>query len=175
MTGLDIFLICLLCLAFIYLVGLIFCLASLFAFRSRLAKRLSAISVVYSEMKEVLLSWKVLLEKEGCRWDEKMTNAGAQIASLRTELKSEHESLNTYELLFSYEKEIKRLSRNYPSILNNDDYLAYTSALVDLEASYHRLIALYNSDQGAYEYWRTVFFYRPFIFLVGFTKRERLS
>ena len=115
MSGLDIFLICLVCIAFIYVVGLIVCIACLFAFRDRLERRIAAMSVLYSEMKELLLSWKELLEKAGCRWDEKMTNSGAQIASLRTELKSEHESLLTFELLSSYEKELKRLSRLFPS------------------------------------------------------------
>lgn len=175
MSGLDIFLICLVCIVFIYVVGLIVCIACLFAFRDRLERRIAAMSVLYSEMKELLLSWKELLEKAGCRWDEKMTNSGAQIASLRTELKSEHESLLTFELLSSYEKELKRLSRLFPSVLKDNDYLAYSASLGDLEASYRRLIALYNSDQAGYEYWRTSFFYRPFTFLFGFRKRDRLA
>ncbi len=175
MDGLTIFLLCLLCLAFVYVVMLCVCFACLFTFRARLEKRLVAMSVVYSEMRDVLLSWKELLEREGCRWDEKMTNAGAQIASLRTELKSEHESLSTYELLSGYEKELKRLSRGFPSVLKDEDYLAYSDTFGDLDASHRRIVALYNGDQNGYEYWRKSIPFRPFTLLAGFRKRERLS
>ena len=152
---------------------LIFCF--LFHFRSELRKNLVALSVIFAEKKDVLLSLFALFDKASVPLDDADKESAAKVRWLKTNVVKDKEAESVAFSLNDLLRRLTLLAENESYIKVSEDFQAYRSTLEDLDKNYHRVVAVYNTALNGYDYWRKVFIYRLFFWLFGFRKKSRLS
>ncbi|MFA6619900.1 MAG: hypothetical protein WCS90_02060 [Bacilli bacterium] len=161
--------------ALVYVFFAIYSIIVLFDFRDKLRKRLVALSVLFAEKKEILLSLYDLYLKAKLPISPEIKTAKKKVAALPTEAKSEEEVMTIATALNDFQRRLALLAEEERYILRHQDSISYTNSLKDLENNYHRIVAAYNTDLNGYEYWRKRFVYRWLTWIFGFRKRQRLA
>jgi hypothetical protein len=161
--------------ALIYLFFAIYTIIVLFDFRQKLRKRLLALSVLFAEKKEILLSLYDLYLKAKLPLSPELKAAQKKVAALVTEPQSEEEVMAIVTTFNDFQRRLALLAEEERYILRHQDYISYTNSLKDLENNYQRIVAAYNTDLNGYEYWRKRFVYRWLTWVFGFRKRQRLA
>jgi hypothetical protein len=167
-----IWIVTLLGLAYLFLA--IYTIIVLVDFKGKLRKRLVALSVVYAEKKDVLLSLYALYQKAKLPLDNDVKLAKKDVVSLTTEAEDEEQSMAIVGALNVFQRRLSLLGEEERYIQKSPDYVSYMNSLKDLDNNYHRIVAAYNADLAGYEYWRKRLIYRWLTWLLGFRKRERL-
>jgi hypothetical protein len=162
-------------IALVYLFFAIYTIIVLFDFRSKLRKRLVALSVLFAEKKEMLLSLYDLYLKAKLPLSPEIKAAQKKVASLSTEPKTEEEVMAIVTTFADFQRRLALLAEEERYILHHQDYVSYTNSLKDLENNYQRIVAAYNTDLNGYEYWRKRIVYRWLTWIFGFRKRQRLA
>lgn len=158
-----------------YGAGFFYCLSLLLAFRKKLSKRFVALSVLYSEKRDILLSLYAVCDAAGVKFESSLKESAAKVRWLKTNILKEEDAEMVALTLDALEKRLFILAQSEAGLRTNADYQNYTSTLRDIDANYRRIIAVYNSDVTGYEYWRkTPLFFIPFWFC-GFRKKKRLA
>ena len=159
----------------VYVFFAIYTIIVLFDFRGKLRKRLVALSVLFTEKKEILLSLYDLYLKAKLPLTPDIKAMKKTTAALPTEPKNEEEALNIAATLSDFQRRLSLLAEEERYILLHQDYISYANSLKDLENNYHRIIAAYNTDLNGYEYWRKNILYRWLTWVFRFRKRRRLA
>jgi hypothetical protein len=162
-------------LALAYLFFAIYTIIVLVDFKEKLRKRFVALSVVYAEKKDVLLSLYALYAKAKLPLDGEMKLAKKGVVELQTEAEDETMASAIVAELSAFQRRLALLGEEERYIQQSPDYVSYMNSLKDLDNNYHRIIAAYNTDLAGYEYWRKRMIYRWLTWLLGFRKRERLA
>lgn len=162
-------------LALAYLFFAIYTIIVLVDFKEKLSKRFVALSVVYSEKKEVLLSLFSLYQKAKLPLENEIKVAKKDVVSLVTEARDEKESITIVNTLNAFQRRLSLLGEEERYIQQSPDFLGYMNTLKDLDNNYHRIVAAYNADLSGYEYWRKRTIYRWLTWTLGFRKRDRLA
>ncbi len=162
-------------LILLYLVGFFFGLSSLLSFRKKLQKRLVALSVLFAEKKDILLSLYALFDEAHIRLDSAEKDGAAKVRWLKTQVLKEEDVAEVAETLNFLQKRLTLLAESESYIKAGDDYRFFSSILQDLDTNYRRIVAVYNTEVNGYEYWRRAPIYFPLFWLCGFRKRQRLA
>jgi hypothetical protein len=162
-------------LALAYLFFAIYSIIVLFDFREKLRKRLVALSVLFSEKKEILLSLYNLFHKAKLPLDDSLKAMGEAVVGLDTDVINEKQAMAAITLLNDFQRRLSLLSEEERYIQKSSDFESYVNSLKDLENNYHRIVAAYNTDLNGYEYWRQRPIYVWLTWLFGFRKRDRLA
>lgn len=162
-------------LVILYAVGFVLTLVFLLNFRAALKKNLVALSVLFAEKKEVLLSLYALFDKAAIPLDDPDKESAAKVRWLKTEVMRGSDVLLTNNALNDLERRLAMLSASEKYIQVSEDYIAYVNTLQDLDSNYRRVVAIFNTAVNGYEYWRKVLLYRPWFWLFGLRKRHRIS
>jgi len=162
-------------IALAYLFFAIYTIIILFDFRSKLRKRLVALSVLFAEKKEMLLSLYELYVKAKLPLSPEIKAAQKTVEALATEPKTEEEVMVIVTTFADFQRRLALLAEEERYILRHQDYVSYTNSLKDLENNYQRIVAAYNTDLNGYEYWRKRIAYRWLSWVFGFRKRRRLA
>jgi|LAHS01.1.fsa_nt_gb hypothetical protein len=158
-----------------YLFLAIYTIIVLVDFKGKLRKRLVALSVVYAEKKEILLSLYALYQKAKLPLDNEIKLAKKDAVSLSTEAEDEEQSMAIVNSLTVFQRRLSLLGEEERYIQQSRDYVSYMNSLKDLDNNYHRIVAAYNADLAGYEYWRKRYIYRWLTWALGFRKRDRLA
>lgn len=158
-----------------YLLGFFLCLSSLIDFSSRLKKRLTALAILFSEKRDVLLALDAYYRKTGLAYSSADKEALAFVSAVPDKNIKDVDVKGTHDTLSSLEKRLRYLGDSNAWIKQGDEYAPMMSLLSDLSSNYRRIIAVYNSDLLGYEYWRKYPIYRLWFFLLGFRAKKRLS
>jgi hypothetical protein len=138
-----------------YLFFAIYSIIVLFDFREKLRKRLVALSVLFSEKKEILLSLYGLFHKAKLPLDGDMKAVGEAVVEVSIPMSSnEKQAMAAITLLNDFQRRLSLLSEEERYIQKSPDFESYVNSLKDLENNYHRIVAAYNTDLNGYEYWR---------------------
>ena len=159
----------------LYLIGFFFCLSGLLAFRKKLQKRIIALSVLFAEKKDILLSMYVLFDKAAAHLDSVEKDSAAKVRWLKTQVIKEAEVEEVSSILNDLQKRLTLLAEAESYLKAGEDFQVFSSALKDLDANYRRIVAVYNSEVSGYEYWRRSLLFFVLFWLCGFKKRNRLS
>ncbi len=160
--------------AIVYLIGFFSCFISLLGFKRKLAKRIAALSIVFSEKREVLLALDTYYREAKMECSEADLECVRKVAAMQEKRIKDTDVPFYYETLSSLEKRLRYLADSNSWIKAGDDFETMLSLLSDLNGNYRRIAAVYNSDLLGYEYWRKQIFYRLWFFLFGFRKKERI-
>jgi hypothetical protein len=158
-----------------YLIGYIFVLTALFNFKKRLQKRIVALSVVFADKKEVLLSLLALFYSLKIPLDDPDNAEAEKVRWLKTKVVKGSDIESVFATLSGLEKRLALLAQQQPSLQKNKDYRTYASTLGDLDANYRRIVAVYDSDVTGYNYWCHFLPYFPLNWLFGFRAKKRLA
>jgi sulfur carrier protein ThiS len=161
-------------LGLVYLFFAIYTIIVLFDFREKLRKRLVALSVLFAEKKEILLSLYGLFHKAKLPLNAEIIALRDQVAGLNTEVTNEKQVLAAVALLNDFQRHLLLLAEDERYIQKSPDFTSYANFLKDLENNYHRIVAAYNTDLNGYEYWRKRAIYIWLTWIFGFRKRQRL-
>lgn len=175
MPGLSIALWIVSILALLYALWGIYCTVFLINFRDKMAKRLVALSILFEEKKEVLLSLYALYDKAKVPLDDADKDAAMKVRWLKAAIVKDDDVKSIVSTLSDLERRLTLLSEEESYIKESEDFVDYMATLADLEASYHRIAAAYNSDLLGYEYWRKRPLYRWIFFLCRFREKQRIS
>jgi hypothetical protein len=175
MEPLTILYIVLAALLALYILGLIYCFFAILDFRGRLKKRIAALSVLFGEKKDVLMSLADYYRKADLDLTDEDNKALALVASTDCKNVKEKEAQEIHDMLSSFEKRLTYLGASNAWIRRGDEYQSLAAVLSDLDANYRRIVAIYNSDLVGYEYWRKTPLYRLWLYLLGFRKKKRLN
>ncbi len=159
----------------LYLISFFYCLSNILAFKEKLKKRLIALSVLFAEKKDILLSMYALFDKAAAHLDSAEKDSAAKVRWLKTQATKEKEVEEVSQTLNDLQKRLTLLAEAESYLKAGEDYLVFSSALKDLDANYRRIVAVYNSEVSGYEYWRKTPFFFVLFWLCGFRKRNRLS
>lgn len=162
-------------MALIYLFFAIYTIIVLFDFREKLRKRLVALSVLFAEKKEILLSLYGLFHKAKLPLDGDIKAMEDAVSKLTTDVTNEKQAMEAIGLLNDFQRRLSLLSEEERYIQKSPDFESFVNSLKDLENNYHRIVAAYNTDLNGYEYWRkrTIYIWLTWVF--GFRKRQRLA
>jgi sulfur carrier protein ThiS len=159
----------------LYLAGFFICLGSLLNFRSRLRKRTRALSVLFAEKKDILLSMYALFVKANIPLQPADKDEATKVRWVLTDVKQSSDTLAVNATLSSFEKHLSYLAQGQEIIEKDAHYLDSFSALQDLDMNYRRIAAVYNSDLVGYDYWRKHPLYGFWFWVDGFKEQKRLS
>ncbi len=159
----------------LYLLGAIYVIGVLFYFRGRLQKKLVALSVLFSEKKEILLSIFQLYDAARLPLEETERKSCSRVRWLKTDVVKEKDVIPTHAILIDLEKRLSFIAERETYIKKSAELQALLLTLKDVDASYRRIVNVYNADVSGYMYWRKFFLYRWLSFLLGFKKRERIA
>jgi uncharacterized protein YeeX (DUF496 family) len=174
MNGLTIFYWILAIVGLLYLIGFFYCLSAVIDFSSRLKKRINALTILFSEEKDVLLSLDSYFRKAKLPYNDSDRECLSLVACIPNKNLKDYEIMDIHQTLTSLEKRFSYLCNSNAWIKQSDDYETMVSLLNDLASNYRRIVAIYNSDLTGYEYWRKQPLYRLWFFLLGFKTRRRL-
>lgn len=159
----------------LYLAFFVLLLCFLLHFQGELRKNLVALSVIFAEKKDVLLSLFTLFDKASVPLDDADKESAAKVRWLKTNVVKDKDAESVAFSLNDLQRRLTLLAENESYIKVSEDFQAYRSTLEDLDKNYHRVVAVYNTALNGYDYWRKVFLYRLFFWLCGFRKKSRLS
>jgi hypothetical protein len=145
------------------------------AFRKKLKKRIIALSVLFAEKKDLLLSMYALFDKAAAHLDSVEKDSAAKVRWLKTQVVKEAEIEEVDSILNDLQKRLTLLAEAESYLKAGEDYQVFSSALKDLDANYRRIVAVYNSEVSGYEYWRRSPFFFILFWVCGFRKRNHLS
>jgi hypothetical protein len=160
---------------FLYVLFFILFLIFLLHFNRELKKNAVALTVIFAEKKDVLLSLYALYDKASVPLDDADKEATAKVRWLKTNVLKGSEIEAVAQDLSMLQRRLTLLAENETYIKRSEDFQAYKNTLGDLDVNYHRVVAVYNRALNGYEYWRKVLLYRLWFWLLGFRKRARLS
>lgn len=175
MSSLSIFLYVLAVLLVLYLGFFVYVLMSLLSFQGKLNKRLIAFSVLLREKKDVLSTLYNLLDEKGVSIDTLTKESCAKMCWLKIDSLKENELHTVSSTISDLQKRLTLLVSLDDALSKDEEVLRLLSALIDIDGNYRRITATYNSEIIGYEYWRKMWLYSWFFFLVGFRKRNRLA
>ena len=167
-------LIVLVSLFLVYAVGAVYVIGALFYFKNRLRKKIVALSILFAEKKDLLLSIFQLYDEAKLPLEESDREHCSRVRWLKTEVVKEQDVVPISEILSGLEKRLTLISENEPYIKRSEELMTLITTLKDVDASYRRIVNVYNADVAGYMYWRRLFLYRWLSFLFGFTKKERI-
>jgi len=176
MTGIKITLYVLLAIVILYLAFFVYVLHCVLSFRSKMDKRLSALSILYSEKRDVLLSLDSLLSDKLKEASQDPASERLAVDALKLDkFSGEVEAQNAANVISAFQKRLTMFASSEGlQGIDAKELDRHLSALHDLDTNARRLIAIYNSEVIAYEYWRKIWAYRWLLFIFGFKKRVRL-
>lgn len=161
-------------LLLVYIVGAVYVIGALFYFKNRLRKKIVAFSILFAEKKDLLLSIFQLYDEAKLPLEESDREHCSRVRWLKTEVVKEKDVVPISEILAGLEKRLTLISENEPYIKRSEELMTLITTLKDVDASYRRIVNVYNADVAGYMYWRRLFLYRWLSFLFGFTKKERI-
>lgn len=159
----------------LYLAFFVVFLSFLLHFRSELKKNVVALSVIFAEKKDVLLSLYALFDNASVPLDDADKESAAKVRWLKTNVVKDYDAEKVSLALQDLQCRLTLLAENESYIKVSEDFQAYMSTLNDLDRNYHRVVAVYNTALNGYDYWRKALLYRFFFWLFGFRKKSRLS
>ena len=161
-------------LAIAYIAGFIFVFSRMVDFRVKMRKELIAASILFSEKKEVLLNFYSLFLDRGVVMND---NDGDMLTLLRwksMDVRRGHIAQEVHDMLSDVNKRLSYIAMREK--LNDDEkVISYFETLDDIDVSYRRIVAVYNNDLTAYEYWRQRKIYTWAYWLIFFRKEARLN
>lgn len=175
MGGLEIFLYILLAIFVAYLSFFFYALSCLISFKDQLNRHLKALSVIYQEKKDLLSALYARMDAGGIYFPGQVKVSCAKAGWLRLNNLKESEIPVVTATLSDLQKRLSLLLGENPTLKEDLEIHRYLGTLHDLDANMRRITALYNAALLGYEYWRKLWAYYPFFFLVGFRKRNRIS
>lgn len=161
--------------AILYLIGFFYCLATLMYFKRKIAKRVAALSIVYSEKREVLLALDEYFRTANMELDENDIGCVEAVRALKGGRLKEKDIMFQQETLSALEKRLRFKAGLNSWVKAGSDYETMISFLGDLNRSYRKIVAVYNSDLLGYEYWRKQPVYKYLFFIFGFRQKERIN
>ncbi|MCI2055494.1 MAG: hypothetical protein LKJ81_05050 [Bacilli bacterium] len=159
----------------IYLAGFFYLLINISNFKNSMEKRVVGLSFIFAEKKDILLSLYTLYDKASVPLDDSDNDAAAKVRWLKTDVMKDDDVETINETLNALQRRLTLLAESQSYIKKSNDFVNYVSALKDLDANYHRIVALYNNDLVGYNYWRRVVIYRFLWDMFGFKDKKRLS
>ncbi len=158
----------------VYALGAVYVIGALFYFKNRLRKKIVALSILFAEKKDLLLSVFQLYDEAKLPLEEADRKHCSRVRWLKTEVVKDKDVVPISEILAGLEKRLTLIAENEPYIKRSEELTTLLMTLKDVDASYRRIVNVYNADVAGYMYWRKFFLYRWLSFLFGFTKKERI-
>lgn len=171
----QIILLILVLLIFLYVAYLIYVLTMARIFRTSMKKRIVALSVLFSEKKEILLAISKVFTKS------KVTFSNADKAEMINLTEIVVSPLRPIDVIIvsaklkESQKRLNYIGQVNPWATRSEEYRSFMVSLHDLDANYRRIIALYNGDVAAYNYWIKAPLSFWITHLFGNRKRENLN
>jgi hypothetical protein len=159
----------------IYLIGFVFAFVNLIHFNGVMRKNMIALSIIFAEKKDILLSLFALFDKASVPLDDPDKESAVKVRWLKTEVMKSNATELVSQSLGDLQRRLTLLAESESYIKAGEDFQAYMNTLQDLDSNYHRVAAVYNTALNGYEYWRKMLIYRPWFWLFGFRKKKRLS
>ncbi len=156
----------------LYLGGFFYVLSRLLSLRRQRQSRVAALAVIFEEKKDLLLSMYALVEASGLPLEGTLEQSAAKARWLKTPILKECELEGKNAVLADFERRLALL--NVPNLKSQEDYQALSAAVQDLDVSYRRIVAVYDSEVADHEYWRKAPLYFPWLWLLGFRAKKRL-
>ena len=156
-----------------YIAGFIFVFSRMVDFRVKMRKGLIAASILFSEKKEVLINFYSLFLEMGVILND---NDGDMLARLRwkkTDVKKGALAQELNDMLNEVSKRLSYIAMR-EKLEQDPKIISYFDTLSDIDVSYRRIVAIYNNNLTAYEYWRQRKIYTWAFWLLFFRKQSRL-
>lgn len=171
----HVLLIVIILLALVYIIGLLIDVFSAFYFLKKMRNRKVAISAIFVEKRDILILLAQLFAKDGIPLDADSIRLAISLEDISSTILDEKKIVETSQALSDLYKRLSILSAKKGKSIKNPEYFEYLATYKDLNAAQRRIVTLYNTELGAYEYWRSSLLYVPFTMLFGLRKKERIN
>jgi ABC-type lipoprotein release transport system permease subunit len=162
-------------LLFFYVGVLIYVMSMVRVFRSRLRKRLIAMSVLLSEKKEMLLAINYEFKKSKVKLDKADQKLYDQVQFLKISELKDVQIAPASQILKDAQNRLNFVAQINPWATKSEEYQTYANSIHDIDVNFRQNIVLYNSDLNGYNYWVAVPACRWFAYIFGNRKKQPLN
>ncbi len=156
----------------IYAIGFFYALECIATFKEKIRKKTLAISILFTEKRDVLVSLFSLMEKD--IKDESILATVKEVNSLNLNKLKTSDIEPSIMVLTTLQKQLIMFA-NSTDYKNNNNYETYFDLLTDLDMNYRKMTAIFNSDITGYDYWRKTPLFRGLFYVFGFREIKRLA